>query len=202
MTNENLFEYFCYSKLQLAPISLTNIQLMEQTLNWYAVYTRSRHEKKSAQLLTDQGIEAYVPLKRVVRQWSDRRKLVLEPVIRGYLFVKVDHTHYEKVLSTDGVVRYVWFNGKPAIIPEKQINTLKAVVGTDVEIECLPESLKPGVAVRVIAGPLAGLEGELLRMAGKHKVVVRLHALQQMLAVTLSPLLLEPIQAVSSIHVQ
>lgn len=171
---------------------------MEQTLNWFAVYTRSRHEKKSAQLLTDQGIEAYVPLKRVVRQWSDRRKLVLEPVIRGYVFVRVDHSHYEKVLSTEGVVRYVWFNGKPAIIPEKQINTLKAVVGSDVEIDCLPETLQPGVAVRVIAGPLAGLEGELLRMAGKHKVVVRLHALQQMLAVTISPLLLEPVQAIIS----
>ena len=173
---------------------------MEQTLNWYAVYTRSKHEKKSAQLLTEQGIEAYVPLRRVIRQWSDRRKLVLEPVIRGYIFVHVDRSHYEKVLSTDGVVRYVWFNGKPAVIPEKQINTLKAVVGSDVEIESLPEILKPGVLVRVIAGPLAGLEGELLRIAGKQKVVVRLHALQQMLAVTLSPLLLEPVIQFASVR--
>ena len=167
---------------------------MEQTLNWYAVYTRSRYEKKSAQLITELGIEAYVPLRRVVRTWSDRRKLVLEPVIRSYVFVKTDHAHYEKVLSVDGVVRYIWFGGKPAIIPEKQINIMKAALGNDVEIQAVPALLKVGMPVRVTAGPLAGMEGELLRFHGRKKVAIKLETLGQTLLFTLSPLLLEPIQ--------
>jgi transcription antitermination factor NusG len=113
---------------------------MEQTLNWYAVYTRSRFEKRSAQLLSEQNIEAYVTLKRVVRMWSDRRKLFLEHLIRSYVFVKVNPLQYNKLLSIDGVVRYIWFNGKPAVIPEKQINILKAIAGTDTDVECIPHS--------------------------------------------------------------
>lgn len=168
---------------------------MEQTLNWYAVYTRSRYEKKSAQLISELGIEAYVPLRRVVRNWSDRRKLVLEPVIRSYVFVKTDHAHYEKVLAVDGVVRYVWFGGKPAVIPEKQINIMKAALGNDVEIQAVPALLKVGMPVRVTAGPLAGMEGELLRFHGRKKVAIKLETLGQTLLFTLSPLLLEPIRS-------
>ncbi|MEW6135601.1 MAG: UpxY family transcription antiterminator [Bacteroidota bacterium] len=166
---------------------------MDSTLQWYAIYTRSRHEKKSALLISELGIETYVPLRRVVRQWSDRRKLILEPVIRSYVFVKVDRSHYEKVLAIDGVVRYIWFGGKPAVIPEKQINIMKAALGNEVDIQAVPELLKVGMPVRVTAGPLAGMEGELLRFHGRKKVAIKLETIGQTLLFTISPLLLEPI---------
>ena len=167
---------------------------MDNLLRWYAVYTRSRYEKKSAFLLNEQGIEAYVPLRRVLRQWSDRRKLVFEPVIHSYVFVKANKMLYEKVLGIEGVVRYIYFGGKPAPIPDRQIETMKTVVGTDLEIECTPDCLKPGMHVIVTEGPLAGMEGELVQFRGKQKVAVRIQAIQQVIMVTLSPLILQPVQ--------
>lgn len=167
---------------------------MDNLLRWYAVYTRSRYEKKSAFLLNEQGIEAYVPLRRVIRQWSDRRKLVFEPVIHSYVFVKANKMLYEKVLGIEGVVRYIYFGGKPAPIPDRQIETMKTVVGTDLEIECTPDCLKPGMHVIVTEGPLAGMEGELVQFRGKQKVAVRIQAIQQVIMVTLSPLILQPVQ--------
>ena len=167
---------------------------MDNLLRWYAVYTRSRYEKKSAFLLNEQGIEAYVPLRRVLRQWSDRRKLVFEPVIHSCVFVKANKMLYEKVLGIEGVVRYIYFGGKPAPIPDRQIETMKTVVGTDLEIECTPDCLKPGMHVIVTEGPLAGMEGELVQFRGKQKVAVRIQAIQQVIMVTLSPLILQPVQ--------
>ena len=167
---------------------------MDNLLRWYAVYTRSRYEKKSAFLLNEQGIEAYVPLRRVLRQWSDRRKLVFEPVIHSYVFVKANKMLYEKVLGIEGVVRYIYFGGKPAPIPDRQIETMKTVVGTDLEIECTPDCLKPGMHVIVTEGPLAGMEGELVQFRGKQKVAVRIQAIQQVIMVTLSPIILQPVQ--------
>ena len=97
---------------------------MDNALKWYAVYTRSRFEKKAAERLAEQGIEAYVPLQRVMRQWSDRRKPVLEPAFRSYVFVRINHLHYYKVLDTPGIVRYVFFDGKPAVVRDEEIETL------------------------------------------------------------------------------
>jgi len=130
----------------------------------------------------------------VLRQWSDRRKLVFEPVIHSYVFVKANKMLYEKVLGIEGVVRYIYFGGKPAPIPDRQIETMKTVVGTDLEIECTPDCLKPGMHVIVTEGPLAGMEGELVQFRGKQKVAVRIQAIQQVIMVTLSPLILQPVQ--------
>ena len=105
---------------------------------WYAVYTKSRYEKKLAENLRVKGIEAYVPLRKVLRQWSDRRKLVAEPLIRSYCFVRPGPNKYRQVLDTDGAVRFVWFSGKPAPIPNKQIDILKVITGSDVEVDVLP----------------------------------------------------------------
>jgi transcription antitermination factor NusG len=164
---------------------------MDNALKWYAVYTRSRFEKKAAERLTEQGIEAYVPLQRVMRQWSDRRKLVLEPAIRSYVFVRINHRHYYKVLETPGIVRYVFFDGKPAVVRDEEIETLKRVMDADLEVECLPDDLQPGTRVRIIQGPLIGVEGELVHHVGKQKVALRIEAIRQVMMVTLSPQVLE-----------
>ena len=86
---------------------------MDKALKWYALYTRSRFEKKAAERLTEQGIEAYVPLQRVMRQWSDRRKQVLEPAIRSYVFVRINHLHYYNVLNTPGLCATFFSTASP-----------------------------------------------------------------------------------------
>jgi transcription antitermination factor NusG len=173
------------------PVLNANNPVQPQTAHWYAVYTRSRSEKKLMELLTEKGIEAYVPLRKVIRQWSDRKRLVEEPIIRSYCFVKVAQKEYFEVLNTPGAVRYVWFSGKPAAIPERQINTLKIITGADVEMECLPDTFQPGVHVRVNAGPLLGLTGELANVSNKKKVIIRIDHLNQVITLSISPLLIE-----------
>ncbi|MEI7898177.1 MAG: UpxY family transcription antiterminator [bacterium] len=162
-----------------------------QPLLWYAVYTRSRFEKRLMELLIAKGIEAYVPLRKVMKQWSDRKKMVEEPMIRSYCFVKVDPMHYQDVLNTPGAVRYIWFSGKPASIPDRQIDTLKAITGSDIEVECLPDTFRPGIQVRVIGGPLEGLMGELVNVSNKKRVIIRIDHLNQVLTLSISPLLIE-----------
>jgi transcriptional antiterminator RfaH len=164
---------------------------MDTIAQWHALYTRSRTEKKVAQRLQGKGIEAYVPLRKVMRQWSDRKKLVDEPIIHSYVFVNIFPHQYQQVLNTPGAVRYIYFSGKPAIIPEKQINILKIITGENIDVQVIPENFKPGALVKVISGPLRGMTGELIHHAGKHSVVIRIDHLKHALSLTISPALLE-----------
>ena len=84
---------------------------MENTFHWYAVYTKPRNEKKLAERLNGKGIEAYLPMRRTLKQWSDRKKMVDEPLISSYVFVNVLQEHYFEVLNTPGAVKYIWFCG-------------------------------------------------------------------------------------------
>ncbi len=165
--------------------------IKHQAMLWYAVYTRSRAEKRLMELLIAKGIEAYAPTRRILKQWSDRKKMIEEPLIRSYCFVKVDQHRYQDVLNTPGAVRYVWFSGKPASIPERQIDILKTISGSGVEAECLPDNFKPGIRVRVKAGPLMGLEGELANRANKNKVIIRIDHLNRVLTLSISPAMIE-----------
>ena len=171
-----------------------NVSALQETPFWYAVYTRSRSEKKLMELLMAKGIEAYVPLRKVMHQWSDRKRLVEEPLIRSYCFVKVVKSDYYEVLNTHGAVRYVWFSGKPAIIPDRQIDTLKVITGSDVDVECMPDTFLPGIQVRVNAGPLQGFSGELVSIKNKKKVLIRIDHLNQVLTLSISPLLIEKVK--------
>jgi transcription antitermination factor NusG len=158
-----------------------------ETAKWYAVYTKSRSEKRLAGRLAEKGIEAYVPLRRTLKQWSDRKKFVTEPLIPSYVFVNITPPEYYEVLNTGGAVKYIWFGGKPAVIPEKQILNLKLLTGSGEEIECISGNISPGTHVKVISGPLRGLEGELMNHLGKNKVLVRIDHINKALMVSLSP---------------
>ena len=166
---------------------------MDNQPHWYAVYTKPRSEKKLADRLNDKGIEAYLPMRRTLKQWSDRKKMVDEPLITSYVFVNVLKKNYFEVLNTPGAVTYIWFCGKPAIIPANQIQTLKLIMGQDLEIDCVSSDLPKGTHVKVISGPMKELTGELLNYAGRHKVMIRLDHLDKALLITLSPHLLKPI---------
>jgi len=167
---------------------------MENQAHWYAVYTKPRSEKKLADRLNDKGIEAYLPMRRTLKQWSDRKKMVDEPLITSYVFVNIFRKNYFDVLNTPGAVKYIWFCGKPAVIPANQIQTLKLIMGQDLEIDCVSADLPQGTHVKVISGPMKELTGELLNYAGKHRVMIRLDHLDKALLLTISPHLLEVVR--------
>lgn len=146
--------------------------------NWYAVYVKSRTEKKAETELQIMNIETFLPIQRKLRQWSDRKKWVEMPLISGYLFVYISRKEYDTVLHSNYVVSYVRFEGKAAIIPDNQIDYLKLMLRQDdLAIEISKETLAPGQLIEVIAGPLIGLQGKLVRIKGKNKVAVVLEQL-------------------------
>jgi transcriptional antiterminator RfaH len=153
---------------------------------WYAVYTRSRFEKKVNEKLIEKDVEVLLPLQKTVRQWSDRKKTVEIPLIRSYVFVKINFNDYLKVLDTHGVVKFVTYicNSNPAPIPEEQLNNLIILTRTDNDIKTTSEKLNPGDKIEVTSGVLNGLKGELIEYHGNKKVVVKINHLNTSLLVT------------------
>ena len=96
-----------------------------QDLNWYVVYTTPRWEKKVSQTLGDKGVENYCPLNRVSRQWSDRKKIIHEPLFKGYVFVRVGEQVKWDLRSVPGVINFVHWLGKPAVVREEEILIIK-----------------------------------------------------------------------------
>jgi len=148
------------------------------TYKWYAVYTDSRAEKKVLQELIKKDIDCYLPLKIEKKQWSDRIKVVENPLIRGYIFVNVSNREYYDILITRGVRRYVCFEGNPTAIPENQINDLKQFMQyLNTEVEVTSERITKGSFVRIVSGPLCGLSGEVVNIRGKRSIVLRFNDL-------------------------
>jgi len=154
---------------------------------WYAVYTRPRFEKQVQQRLQEQGIEAFLPLTKTVRQWSDRKKMVEVPLFSSYVFVHIDRSDYDRVLQTHGVVKYICFEGKAASIPQEQINNLKIIIDSRARVECTWERWQKGDTVEVTAGSLKGLRGELITDGDRNKVLVRIDRINQNLTVEVHP---------------
>lgn len=157
--------------------------------NWYVVYTRSRAEKKVLIELDYLGIEGFVPLQKKLRQWKDRKKWVEMPLISGYCFVHISRKEYFSVLQISNVISYVTFEGKAAVIPNKQIDALKQMLKQfDFEVTVSAENFEPGKKVEVIEGPLIGLRGELLEARGKHKFILRISQINSTFSVEIPAL--------------
>ncbi len=158
---------------------------------WYAAYTKSRNEKKVLARLTESGFEAYLPVLRKRKQWSDRLKWVEEPLIRSYIFIRVNESEYYDAINIPGLVCYVTFEGKAAPIPDRQIDTLKMLLHEGAEMEVSNERFEPGQKVIVIAGTLIGMQGEMVEYRGRKKILVRLGTTGTNLLVTVSLELIE-----------
>jgi len=144
----------------------TNGQLSRR---WYAIYTRPRWEKKVNLLLTEKGIESYCPLNKIKRKWSDRLKTVEEPLFKSYVFVKIDDGEKTIVRMTHGVVNFVYWNKKPAIVKEKEIQTIKRFLDEHENIQVFPIEFKLNDRVRVTSGSLMDHEGKVIDI--RHKAV-------------------------------
>ena len=143
---------------------------------WYAVYVKSRAEKKVAQELEAKGFNFYLPLIKRLKQWSDRRKWVEEPLFRSYIFVNIIDNEYFDILNTNGVVRYITFGGKAVPIPEAQIEAIKYYV-EEKDPDNIDESQwREGKKVEIISGRMGGLIGELIEIKGKSKVKIEIEA--------------------------
>jgi transcriptional antiterminator RfaH len=158
---------------------------------WYAAYTKSRSEKKVLARLTENGFEAYLPIKRKRHQWSDRLKWVEEPLIKSYIFIRVNERDYYDAINTPGLVCYVTFEGKAAAIPDRQIDLLKMLLNEGAEMEVSNDHFSAGQKIIVISGTLVGMQGEMVEYRGKKKVLVRLGTTGTNLLVTVSLDLIE-----------
>ena len=154
-------------------------------MNWYAIYTNPRSEKKVAAELIRRGTEAYLPLVRTLRQWSDRKKWVEEPLFRSYVFVHITPGQYYDILNADGVVRYVTFEKKAVVVPPQQIEAVKRFIDQNEDIVGSVEQFSPGKTVEVSRGPLKGLLGELVNVKGKHRVRIEVAAVGQSVFLTM-----------------
>lgn len=134
---------------------------------WLAVYSRPRWEKKVNQLLKEKGFEVYCPLNKVRRKWSDRVKLVEEPLFKSYVFVKISDEDRTAVRMTPGVVNFVYWDGKPAVIREREINAIKRFLDEHENVEVHPVSIQAHQRVKITSGPLMDQEGEVLELQHK-----------------------------------
>ena len=143
---------------------------------WYALYTKPRWEKKVAKLLDDQGIENYCPINKVTRQWSDRKKVVLEPVFKSYVFVKINEKEKWELRKVNGVLNFVYWLGKPAPIREEEILTIRKFLNEFQNVEVTELTLKVNDSVKVKNGVFMDYEGILVELFG-NKARVRIESM-------------------------
>lgn len=157
--------------------------------NWYALYTRPRAEKKVVSELIFQGFEVFLPVQRTLKQWSDRKKWVEEPLFKSYLFINTQiERNYYTILNTPGVVNFVNFGDVPAIVDQREIELVKLLLGNfnDIEsIDTLADNLLPGDDVEIVAGPLMGTRGKLIQFPGAQKIKLEITSINQNLMLSL-----------------
>ena len=157
-------------------------------VQWYLIYTKPRAEKKVAAELALKGYECYLPLQRTLKQWSDRKKWVEEPLFKSYLFINTElEKNFYDILNTPGVVKFVNFEKQPAVVDVRELELVKRLMGevgldfSSIELD----SLQLGDEVEIIAGPLIGQRGHLSQTQGSSKVILSLSSMQQGLLVSL-----------------
>ena len=161
---------------------------------WYAIYVRSRHEKKVHQLLLEKGVESSLPLIKTTRKWSDRKKKVESPLFRGYVFVRIDIGRDKlNILQTDGVVKFIGIRNKPSRIRDEEIRWVHMIVEASDTVQNEKE-IPIGQKVRVTTGPFKGVEGVAMRAGNQSRLVVVIESIMNAVSVEISPNYLENIK--------
>ncbi len=161
---------------------------------WYALYTRSRFEKKMLSELTDRGIEVFLPMREVLSRWKDRKKRIWIPLFPGYIFVNHVDTPENRfrILNIAGAVRFVGFEGHANPIPEEQILSVRRFLEASIAIDPYPY-VQVGAHVEVIAGPLKGIRGILVEKRGKFRFVIQVDLIRQAVSVEIDAADVRPV---------
>ena len=138
--------------------------MLQNVSRWYAVYTRPRWEKKVAESLTRKKIENYCPLNKVLHQWSDRKKMVLEPLFTSYVFVHISRDEQLAVRQTEGVINFVYWLRKPAIIRNEEMETIKRFLNDHTNVRLEKIEVNTNDIVKIVSGPLMLREGKVIEI--------------------------------------
>lgn len=162
--------------------------------HWFVFYTKSRQEKKVNELLKKRGFKTYLPLHKVLRQWSDRKKKVEVPLFNSYIFVFDFEHDIPRILDTPGIAWNIKLAGKPAFLRENELEIIQRFIETGLTIETTSadgEILKAGERTRIIDGPLKGIEGVILGAADSQTFNVVLEGIEQLIRVQMPAFLLK-----------
>ena len=157
----------------------------DTSYQWFALYTKSRAEKKVYEELRKRDFEVYLPLRKELRQWSDRKKWIDVPVISSYIFVHIPMTDYLRVFEAKGIVSYVSHKGKAVIIPNREIESMKRTVDSNLTFNVETSSIRKGQTITIASGPLKGITGEVLEVQGAKKLYLQISHIGYTLVVTL-----------------
>jgi len=157
---------------------------MSGKLTWFALYTRTRFEQKVSDDLLKMGYESYMPTQKTLRQWSDRKKWIEEPLFKSYCFVRIVPELYREPLKINGVIKYVWLDNKPSTVRDSEIETIRLLCSSEMPLEAVGLSIEKGQKVTVTEGLLEGMTGECLKNSGQHKILIRIDSISHGLLVS------------------
>ena len=163
------------------------------------MYTRSRAEKKVADMLKEEGVVVYLPRVEELRQWSDRKKKVQKALFNGYVFVKTHRNNLWNCLKVPGAVKFVHFSGEHAIVRDEDVETIQRVVATGVAIETDGSDIGPGEKVKVIGGSLEDMIGECIEKGNKDYFLIRIPGIYQNMLVSIPRKFLQVLESAPSV---
>ena len=152
---------------------------------WFAFYTKSRHEKSVHSILKNMGYDVYLPLLKERRKWSDRKKWVTYPLFKSYIFIKIEAKDSIFVLKTSGIVRIVKFGNKPSPILEDTIKSLKLMIDGGYNPQPTDYFIK-GDPVVIKDGPLKGLKGEIAIIHNQERLIIKVDAIEHSFSIKIS----------------
>ena len=150
---------------------------MSTEKKWYALYTKPRWEKKVHRVLQLKGVESYCPLNKVRKKWSDRIKVIEEPLFKSYLFVRLDEADKTEVRYVDGVLNFVYWNGKPAVVKDEEIVEIKKFMSEYEDVQVKRIDVKPADKVVINQGVMMGSSGMVSRVLSNNIVEVIIDSL-------------------------
>jgi transcriptional antiterminator RfaH len=173
--------------------TITENHLHVSEPKWFAIRTRFKSEKIAHRLLKAKGINAYLPIRKLVRRYEKKIRYVDMPLINGFVFVNIIKKEYVQVLETEYVAGFLKFGQNLLAIPDEQIKLIHRLLGENIELDVHPTNLTKGDWVEVMAGPLLGFKGRLIQMDGKEKFIVDLVNAAHSLEITIDIHLLKKI---------
>lgn len=176
---------------------ITEIAPEERRAHWFAAYTFANHERRVAEQLGRKGVEHFLPLYEAIRQWKDRRVRLQLPLFPGYVFVRMPLSEKLRVLQLAGVARFVGFGDRPVSLADEEIEGLRQGISSHLKAEPHPY-LSKGQRVRILQGPLTGMEGILLRNKGNCRLVLSIDLIMRSIVVDIDAENIRPIEPKSN----